>query len=122
MTRDAIKQKRHGELSLRVWLLPNNAAVHKSHVAPQATGDCKFVQLNHPTYTPDLAPSDYHLFQNLKSHLCEIQFADDELLKAVVEAWIEGQDRKENSFFQGINSLAEKWQKRIDVAGDYSKK
>ena len=47
MTRDAIKQKRHGKLSLRVWLLPNNAPVPKTHVAQQAIGDCKFVQLNH---------------------------------------------------------------------------
>ncbi len=26
---------------------------------------------NHPPYSPDLAPSDYYLFQNLKAHPAE---------------------------------------------------
>lgn len=118
--REAIKQKRRGKLSLGVWLLHDNAPVHKSMVAQQALRDCGFVQLNHPAYSPDLAPSDYYLFRNLKSHLRGHRFADDESLKANVEAWFEGQDK--DFYYQGINSLAEKWQKCIDVAGDYIEK
>ena len=94
--REAIKQKRRGKLSLGVWFLHNNAPVHKSMVhmvAQQALRDCGFVQLNHPAYSPDLAPSDYYLFRNLKSHLRGHRFADDESLKANVEAWFEGQDK-----------------------------
>ena len=43
------------------------------------------------------------------------QFADNESLKAVVEAWFEGQDGE--FFFQGINSLPEKWQETISKNG-----
>ena len=65
-SRDAIKQKCHGKLSLGVWLLHNSAPVHRSLVAQQAVHDCGFVKLNHPTYCLDLATSDYYLFRNLK--------------------------------------------------------
>jgi len=56
--RDAIKQKRQGMLSWEVWLLHDNAPVHKSMIAREAVRDCGFVQLDHPAYSPDLAPSD----------------------------------------------------------------
>jgi len=45
---DDISQKRRGELSLTVWLLHDNALVHKSLVAQNAVRDCGFLQLNHP--------------------------------------------------------------------------
>ena len=50
-----------------------------------------FEQLNHPPYCPDLAPSDYCLFRNLKSHLRGTRFRDDDELKAATEAWFEDQ-------------------------------
>jgi hypothetical protein len=30
-----------------------------------------FEEMLHPPYSPDLAPSDYHLFPNLKKNTCE---------------------------------------------------
>ena len=73
-------------MSLSVWLLHDNVLAHKSFVAQQAVGDCKFLQINHPAYSPDLVPSDCYLFRNLKSHLHGTQFADDKSPTAVVEA------------------------------------
>ena len=49
----------------------------------------KFVQLNHPAYSPDLAPSDYFLIRNLKYDLRGTGFIDDESLTIAVEAWFE---------------------------------
>jgi len=46
------------------------------------------------TYSLDHVPSDYYLLGNLKYHLHGNQFADDESLKAVVEAWFDGQERE----------------------------
>ena len=43
--RDVIKQKYRGELSLGVWLLHNNAPVHKSVVALQALYDYNFIYM-----------------------------------------------------------------------------
>ena len=93
--------------------------MHKSRVAQAAIRECKFEQLNHPPYSPDLAPSDYNLFRNLKSHLRGTSFWDDEL-KAATEAWFE--DQIDNFYFKGIDCLKEKWAKCIEVKGDYIEK
>ena len=34
--------------------------------------------LDHPPYSPDLAPSDFHLFLHLKKHLAGKKFDDDD--------------------------------------------
>ena len=87
----AIKEKQRGKLAAGVLLLHDNAPVHKSRVAQAALRECKFEQLNHPPYSPDLAPSDYYLFRNLKSHLRGTRFRDDDELNAATEAWFEDQ-------------------------------
>jgi len=72
---------------LWVWLFHENAPVHKSFVAQQALCDCEFVQLNHPAYSLDLAPSDHFLIRNLKYRLRATWFVVDESLKIAVKAW-----------------------------------
>ena len=89
--RIAIKEKRRVKLAASVLLLHDNAPVHKSRVAQAPIRECKFEQLNHPPYSPDLAPSDYYLFRNLKSHLHGTRFRDNDELKAATEAWFEDQ-------------------------------
>jgi len=37
-----------------------------------------------------MTPSDYYLFENLKSYLCGIRNTDSEQLMLTVEAWLEG--------------------------------
>jgi len=58
-----------------------------------------------------LAFSDYFLIRNLKYHLCETCFTDDESLTIAVETW----------FFSGHKQLRRKDEKYIDVAGEYVK-
>ena len=89
--RNAIKQKRRGMLTAGVWLLHDNAPVHKSMIAQQAIHECGFLQLDHPAYSPDLAPSDYYLFWNLKSYLRGQRYWGDKALKGAVENWLERQ-------------------------------
>jgi len=71
-------------LTRGVWLLHDNAPIYKSMITREAVGDCGFVELDHPAYSPDLAPSDYFLFYNLKSHLCGARYPDDEALKEAI--------------------------------------
>ncbi|XP_046354018.2 histone-lysine N-methyltransferase SETMAR-like [Haliotis rufescens] len=89
---NAIKEKQRGMLTAGVLLLHDNAPVHKSRVAQAAIRECKFEHLNHPPYSPDLAPSDYYLFRNLKSHLRGTRFANDDDL--IAEAWFGGASRR----------------------------
>jgi len=88
---DAINEKRRGMRKQGVWLLHDNAPIHKSMIAQEAVRDCVFVQLDHPAYSPDQAPSDYYLFRNLKSHLRDVHYPDDEVLQEAVREWLEGQ-------------------------------
>jgi len=40
--------------------------------------------LEHPPYSPDLAPSDFHLFLHLKTHLAGQKFDEDEVQEEVM--------------------------------------
>ena len=62
----------------------------KFTIAQEAVRDCGFVQLDHTAYSPDLAPSDYFLFYNLKSHLRGVRYPNNEVLKEAVKEWLEG--------------------------------
>ena len=67
--REAIKEKRRGKLRLKVLFHQDNAPVHKSGVAMAALNKAGFEIVHHPPYSPDLAPSNFYLFPNLKGHL-----------------------------------------------------
>ena len=50
-----------------------NATAHKSVVTKADVLDCGFELVDHPPHSPDLAPSDYFLFPNMKKkHLSGI--------------------------------------------------
>jgi histone-lysine N-methyltransferase SETMAR len=79
-----IRSKRQGLLSKRVLLLHNNARPHTAAHTVDTLRALKFELLKHPPYSPDLAPSDFHLFGPMKEHLWGQKFADDnEVLEAV---------------------------------------
>jgi hypothetical protein len=44
--------------------------------------------LEHPPYSPELAPSDFHLFGPLKHHLSAEHFPDDEAAEREITAWL----------------------------------
>ena len=44
--------------------------------------------LIHPPYSPDLAPSDYHLFGPLKDHLDGMKFDTNDNVKNAVQNWL----------------------------------
>jgi hypothetical protein len=46
----------------------------------------QFEVLEHPPYSPDLAPSDFHLFGPHKHHLSAEHFPDDEAVEREVTA------------------------------------
>jgi hypothetical protein len=44
------------------------------------------VIVSHPSYSPDLVPSDFWLFGHIKTSLVDLALSDvDELLEAVIE-------------------------------------
>ena len=101
--RDSVREKRRGMLHRGVLLLHDNAPVHSAHVAQAAIREAGFEQLPHPPYSPDLAPSDFHLFPHLKRHLRGKRYADDNSLIEAVQDWFE---HRPAQFFQsGIEAI-----------------
>ena len=98
-----IKEKRRGKLSRKMLLLHDNALVHTAAISLTVIKECGFQLLPHPPYSPDLAPSDFFLFQQLKKHLRGSHYDDDDDVKDAVQAWFAG---CENTFFsEGIRRL-----------------
>ena len=99
-----------------VLLLPDNAGLHTSLRTKEATATMGWTVLPHPTYSPDLAPHNFHLFVPLKGSLQGHCFADsNELEHGVCEGlWCV---RKE-FYVTGIQHLMQRWKKCIDNEGD----
>ena len=98
----------------------DNAPVHKSAIALAAIHDCGFKLFEHPPYSSDLAPSDFHLFPNLKTAISGTHFqSDDDVIRAV-DNFLNGQEK--DFFKSGIEALKHRWQKCIDTEGDYVEK
>jgi hypothetical protein len=67
--RPAIKTKQHGLLSTGVILHHDNARPHFARATAVTIENLHFECLPHPPYSPDFAPSDYHMFGPLKEAL-----------------------------------------------------
>ena len=71
----------------------------------------------HPPYSPDLAPSDFHLFLHLKKLLGGKRFDDDDDLKDVVQKWLIPQAA---AFYEeGIQKLVPRYDKCLNNGGEY---
>ena len=56
-------------LSATILLLHDNARPHSAAQTQDLITSFKWEQMDHPPYSPDLVPSDYHLFPHLKNFL-----------------------------------------------------
>ena len=77
-------------------------------------------ELPHPAYSPDLAPSDFFLFPNLKKDIRGFHFRSDEEVVTAVEEWVNGKDP--DFFSSGMMALEHRWSKCITLEGNYIKK
>ena len=76
--------------------------------------------LPHPSYSPDLAPSDFYLFPKLKEYLKGKRYADDDEVQEDVRRWFRG---KPHEFFaDGMRQLIRRWRICINKVGDYVEK
>ena len=62
-----MKEKRRGKVTKGV--LYDNVLAHRALPTQKKLASLGFQCLDHPPYSPDLAPSDYHLFPGLKKQL-----------------------------------------------------
>ena len=68
----------------------DNAPAHRALATQKKLAYLGFQCLDHPPYSPDLAPSDYHLFPGLKKQLKCLHFSSDAEVIAAAETWLDG--------------------------------
>ena len=73
--------------------------------------------LPHPPYSPDIAPSDYYLFDCMNNDLIGQRFTSSENIEKWVSDWITSKD--EAFFRHGIRKLPERWAKVVTSDGHY---
>jgi len=76
-----------------------------------------FQCLDHPPYSPDLAPYDYHLFPGLKKQLEGRHFSSDAEVIVAVETWLDGQHSE--FFLSGLQKLQQRAKRCIELRGEY---
>jgi histone-lysine N-methyltransferase SETMAR len=91
----AIRSKNHSLLSSGVLLQHDNACLHTARVTAKKIMDLHLECIPHPAYSPDLTPSDYHVFGPLKEALSGKKFSTDDEIKEAVHRWLQSQ----RSFF-----------------------
>uniref|UniRef100_A0A8R1DVR7 Histone-lysine N-methyltransferase SETMAR n=1 Tax=Caenorhabditis japonica TaxID=281687 RepID=A0A8R1DVR7_CAEJA len=90
-----------------VHLLHDNARPHVAKATQAKLKELNWDTVPHPPYSPDIEPSDYHLFRPLNLFLKEKRFAKYEDLKMAVFDFFDSQSA---AFWKkGIDDLPERW-------------
>ena len=118
--RKEIVKKRRGKLTRDVLLLQDNSQAHTSQVAMAVVTKCSFQVVLHPPYSPDLSPSDFYLFPNLKTNLRGRNFGSGECVIDAVDEYLG--DQVEGFSFEGISNLEQRFRKCTEERGEYIEK
>ncbi|KAG5308637.1 MOS1T transposase, partial [Pseudoatta argentina] len=103
----------------KVILLHDNARPHVAKPVKTYLETLKWEVLPHPPYSPDIAPSDFHLFRSMAHGLADRRFHSYEEAQKWIDSWIASKDM---SFFRrGIHVLPERWEKVVSSDEQYFK-
>ena len=70
----------------------DKAPAHRALATQKKLAYLGFQCLDHPPYSPDLAPSDYHLLPELIKQLKGRHFSSDADVITAVETWLDAQN------------------------------
>lgn len=112
-----IARKRPHLSKKKVLFHQDNAPCHTSVKTMAKIHELGYELLPHPPYSPDLAPSDYFLFADLKRMLAGKKFKSNDEVIAETEANFEA---KPKSYYKnGIEKLENRWNQCIARDGNY---
>ena len=112
---NAILMKRPQRKTIR--FLYDNARPHTVQLTREKLLSLQWEVLPHPPYSPDIAPSDYHLFRSLSNAMKGHQFDNEYDLKEWLDAFFTNQSA--DFFKKGIHDLPKRWKSVIDNGGNY---
>jgi histone-lysine N-methyltransferase SETMAR len=109
-----------GMLTKDVVLLHDNA---RPHTAARTNALIKLFNweiIDHPSYSPDLAPIDYHLFTKMKVRLATQRFHTNEELVDGVSNWLH--NLAAPFFDERLQKVVSRYDKCLNVDGNYVQK
>ncbi|GBM14083.1 hypothetical protein AVEN_209970-1 [Araneus ventricosus] len=110
--RDAIRRKRPEKWTTNDYAPPHCALIVKKYLARHSV-----TTLEHPPYSPDLAPADFYPFPRLKMKLKGRRFVDSD--EVIENATKQLKGLSENGFRECFEQLYERWKKCVDAGGKY---
>lgn len=118
--RRAIQNKRRGLLSRKVLFIHDNARPHAARATVNLLDQFRWDVFDHPPYSPDLAPSDFHLFPVLKGHLGGRRFANNDELENEVNTWFKSMAA--DWYAAGLKNLLPRYEECVKRDGNYVEK
>lgn len=112
-TQLATKRPQHGQ----VRFLHDNARPHTARITREKLLQLGWEILPHPPYSPDLAPSDYHLFRSLQDFLRDKRYDSEEDIKTDLDGFFSS--KPEEFYRKGIYDLPTRWQQVMASNGEY---
>ena len=115
-----LKEKRQGDVTKGVLFLHYNAPAHRSLATEKKLAYVGFQCLVHPPCSPDLAPSDYDLFQGQEKQLNGRHFSSDAEVLPAAETRLDGQNSE--CILSGLQKLEQRAKKCIELRVEYVEK
>jgi hypothetical protein len=115
--REAVRRRRP-ELWPDAWILHHdNALAHDALAVREFWAKTSIMKLDHPSYSPDLAPCDFWLFPKLKTTLKGHRFSDIADIQGHATTIL--QSIPEGEFQKCFEQLKHRLTKCIGAQGDY---
>ena len=96
----------------------DNAPAHRALATQKKLAYLGFQYVDHPPYSPDLAPSDYHLFPGLKKKKLKVRHFSPDAVIAAAETRLDGQ--RSELFLSGLQKLQQRAKKCTELRGEYA--
>jgi transposase len=103
-----------------VALLHDNARPHTAARTRALLEHFNWELFDHPPYSPDLAPSDHHLFTYLKNWQRSQRFNSNEELMEGVKTWLSSQAA--DFFDTGLQNRIPRYNKCLNSGGEHVEK
>lgn len=117
---DAIMVKRPHLSKRRVLFQHDNVPAYNSSITVAKLNELDFELIPHAPNSPDLGPSNFFLFPNMKKWLAGKRFSSTTEIINETNSYFDGLD---NSYYMdGIKKLEYRWNKCIELNGDYIEK
>lgn len=116
--RNQLFVKRPGLVNRKgVILQHDNARPHAAKLTQEKIRQLDWEVLPHPPYSPDIAPSDFHLFRSMEHSLKNQNFKNADDVRTHLESYFSSKDTE--FYGRGIETLPTRWQKVLDNDGNY---